>query len=160
MNIPSNFNMQTKEFVQAVTKFCLYLSKFGAKAMGDYLDSIPLRMTKADGKHLGAFIIGKICQEYENTSQPITRHDLFSSKERRQDLAEARMLLCVFAHQYVQLDNSEISAMFNKTRHFAKRALSDFEKLDESIPGHRKLIAKYRKIDTLIRAYVDFKPKS
>lgn len=160
MKIPEEFNMQTKEFVQVCAKFCLYLSKFGAKAMGDYLDSIPLRMAKVDGKHLGAFIINKICKEYENIGMPIGKYDLFTSNERRVELAEARMLLCVLTHKYIQLDNSEISAMFNKSRHFAKRALSDFEKLDETIPTHRKLLAKYKKIDALIQVYCDFTPKS
>lgn len=160
MNIPTEIVMPTKEFVQIFTKFCLYLTKYGAKAMEDYLDSIPLRMTKSDGKHLGAFIINKICQEFEVDGYPINRHDLFASKDRRSEFAEARMLLCVLTNKYVKLDNSQISAMFSKTRHFAKRAISDFEKLDEAIPSHRKLIVKYQKIDALICAYVDFKPKN
>jgi hypothetical protein len=160
MNIPNEITIPTKEFVQIFTKFCLYLTKYGAKAMEDYLDSIPLRMAKSDGKHLGAYIINTTCQEFEIDGHPLIRHELFSTKERRSEYAEARMLLCVLTNKYVKLDNSQISAMFNKTRHFAKRAISDFEKLDESIPSHRKLIAKYKKIDALISAYVDFKPKS
>lgn len=160
MNIPNQINMQTKEFVQVVTKFCLYLTKFGAKAMDDYLDSIPVKLGKTDGKHLGAYIIGKILEECERSGTPFTRYELFNSKERRQDLADARMLVCVFMRQYVNLDNREISSMFTKSRDFAKRAVADFSRLDESIPAHRKLLEKYRKIDTLVRAYVDFKPKS
>lgn len=160
MKIPSNINMQTKEFVQVFTKFCLYLTKFGAKAMADYLDSIPVKMGKTNGKHLGAYIIGKILQEYERIDLPFTRYELFNSRERRQELAEARMLLCVFLSKYMSLDNREISSMFNKSRDFAKRALSEFSKLDETIPQHRKLLDKHKKIDTLVTAYVNFKPKS
>lgn len=160
MNIPNQFNMQTKEFVQVFTKFCLYLSKFGAKAMEDYLDSIPVKMGKTDGKHLGAYIINKIMQEYEHIEKPFTKYELYTSNERRQELSEARMLVCVFTHEYVKLDNVEISSMFNKSRDFAKRALSDFSKLDESIPAHRKLLEKHRRIDVLVSAYVNFKPKS
>lgn len=70
------------------------------------------------------------------------------------------MLLCVLVSKYVKLDNREISSMFNKSRDFAKRALSDFSKLDKTIPQHRKLLDKYKKIDTLVTAYVNFKPKS
>jgi hypothetical protein len=160
MNIPSNFNVQTKEFVQVFTKFCLYLSKFGTKAMEEYLDSIPVKMGKTDGKHLGAYIIGKILQEYEQTGTPFSRYDLFNSKERRQEISEARMLLCVLVHKYLNLEHREISSMFNKSRDFSKRALSEFGKLDNNIPTHRKLLAKYTKIDTLVNAYVNFKPKS
>jgi hypothetical protein len=160
MNIPSNFNVQTKEFVQVFTKFCLYLSKFGTKAMDAYLDSIPVKMGKTDGKHLGAYIIGKVLESCEQSGTPFSRYELFNSKERRQELAEARMLLCVLAHKYVKLDNGEISSMFNKSRDFAKRALSDFSKLDEAIPAHRKLLAKHKKLDTLVNAYVNFTPKS
>ena len=87
MNIPNNFNVQTKEFVQVFTKFCLYLSKFGTKAMEEYLDSIPIKMGKTDGKHLGAYIIGKILQEYENSGALFSRYELFNSKERRQELS-------------------------------------------------------------------------
>ncbi len=160
MNIPSNFNMQTKEFVQVFTKFCLLFAKFGAKEMNDYLDSIPVKMGKTDGRHTGAFIIHKVLMEYEQIEKPFSKFELYTSKERRQELAEARMLVCVFAHTYLKMDNGEISSMFNKSRDFAKRALSDFSKLDEAIPAHRKLIEKYKKIDTLISAYVNFKPKS
>lgn len=159
MNIPNQFNMQTKEFVQIFTKFCLYLTKFGAKAMDSYLDSIPVKLGKTDGKHVGAYIIGKILQEYERSGTPFTRYELFNSKERRQELSEARILVCVLTRQYVNLDNREISSMFNKTRDFAKRSLSDFAKLDEAIPAHRKLLERYNRIDTLVKAYVDFKPK-
>lgn len=160
MNIPNQLHLQTREFVQVMTKFCLYLSKYGAKPMEDYLDSIPLRMAKIDGKHLGAYIINKICQEYEKTPNPINRFDLFSSNERREELAHARMLLCVLTHKYIHLDKTEISAMFNKSRHFAKRAIADFENLDPAIPNDRKILDKYKKLDTLIGMYVEFKPKT
>ena len=86
MNIPNNFNVETKEFVQVFTKFCLYFSKFGAKAMGDYLDSIPVKMGKMDGKHLGAYIVNKVLQQYENIEKPFSKYDLYNSKERRQEI--------------------------------------------------------------------------
>jgi hypothetical protein len=159
MNMPTEIIMPTKDFVQIFTKFCLYLTKYGASAMEDYLDSIPLRMTKSDGKHLGAYIINKTCQAFEIDGYPMNKYALFTSKERKFELAEARMLLCVLTHKYVKLDNSEISAMFNKTRHFAKRALSDFEKLDQNIPSHKKLILKFQKIDMLVSEYIHFVPK-
>lgn len=160
MNIPSSFNAQTKEFTQVFTKFCLLFAKFGAKELNDYLDSIPVKMGKSNSRHTGAYIVNKVLQEYENIEKPFSKYELFTSKERRMELSEARMLICVLAHNYLQLDNGEISAMFNKSRDFAKRALSDFAKLDETIPAHRKLIAKYKKVDTLVNAYVNFKPKS
>lgn len=160
MKMPEHIQMGTREFVQVFTKFCLYITKYGAKEMECYLDSIPLRMAKADGKHLGAYIVNKICQEFEIGGHPMTREDLFASTKRCEELANARMLLCVLTHKYVKLDNKEISAMFNKSRHFAKRALADFSELDENIPAQRKLLAKYRKLDGLVNAYVEFKPKT
>lgn len=160
MNIPSNFNVQTKEFVQVFTKFCLYLSKFGTKAMEEYLDSIPIKMGKTDGKHLGAYIINKILEEYEHAETPFSRYELFNSNERRQEISDARIILCVLAQKYLNLKDGEISSMFNKSRHFSKRSHAMFKALDESIPADRKLLAKYKKIDTLVNAYVNFKPKS
>ena len=160
MNIPNHFNSDTKEFVQVFTKFCLLYAKFGAKEINDYLDSIPMKMGKTDGKLLGPYIIGKITEAYEQAGTPFSSFELLNSKERRQEISEGRMLLCVLADKYIKLNNREISAMFNKSRHFAKRALSDFSKLDETIPSHRKLLEKYQKIDTLVNAYVNFKPKS
>lgn len=160
MNIPKNFNAQTKEFAQVFTKFCLLFAKFGAKNMNDYLDSIPVRMGKTNGRHTGAYIVHKVLQEFEDPENGVSKYELYTSKERRQELTEARMLVCVFAHKYLDMDNTEISSMFNKSRDFAKRALSDFGKLNESIPAHRKLLAKYKKIDTLVNAYVNFTPKS
>ena len=160
MNIPDNFNTQTKEFVQAFTKFCLLYAKFGATEINSYLDSIPVMIGKTDGKHLGPYIINKVVQAYEESDKPFTKYELLTSKERGQEITEARMLVCVLVHNYVKLDNGKISAMFGRTRDFAKRALSQFLKLDKSIPAHRTLLAKYQKIDTLISAYVNFKPKS
>lgn len=160
MNIPQEINMQTKEFVQVFTKFCLYLTKYGARAMEDYLDSVPLKMAKANGKHLGAYLINKICQEFESDNTPVTKFDLFESKSRRPEIAEARMLLCVFTEKYLHLSNAEISLMFNRSRHFAKHAIRKFGELDEHIPDHRKLLTKFKKLDALVSAYVNFKPKS
>lgn len=160
MNIPDHIKIPTKEFVQIFTKFSLYLTKYGYQAMNDYLDSIPLKLVKVDGKRLGPYIISKVCKEFSIGGYEMSREDLFFSSERKQELADARMILCVLVHKYVKLNNIEISGMFNKSRHFAKRALSDFEKLDENIPGHRKLITKFKKIDALVSAYVDFVPKS
>lgn len=160
MNIPQNFNAQTKEFAQVFTKFCLLFAKFGAKAMGDYLDSIPVKMGKVDGKHLGAYIVNKVLEQYESSEKPVSKYELYNSKERRQELWEARMLVCVFTHQYLQLNHGEVSAIFNKDRDFAKRHLLHFSKLDESSPVDRKILAKYKKVDTLISAYVNFTPKS
>lgn len=160
MKVPSEINMGTKNFVQVFTKFCLYLSQFGPKAMEDYLDNLPLKMCETEGKHVRAYIANKVCQEYQESGQLISKYDLFNSTERRQDIAEARMLYCVLEHKYLQLSNVQIAREFNKSRHFTKRALIDFRELDESIPTHRKAIAKFKKLDALVHAYCNFKPKS
>lgn len=158
MKIPQQIIVSTKEYVQIQTKLNLYIAKFGCKAVDAYLDSIPLRLTKVDGKHLGAYIIGKICQEYQE--HKITRYDLFESNVRNEILAEARMLLCVLVDKYIHLQRTEISSMFSKSRHFAKRAITDFNKLDSNISAHRKLLLRFEKLDTLVSAYVEFKPKT
>src|SRR3989338_3072915 len=134
MKIPNQIVIVTKEYVQIQTKLNLYIAKYGCKAVDSYLDSIPLRMTKVDGKHLGAYIIGKICQEYG-----ITRYDLFESSGRQDNLAEARLFICVLAERYVKLQKTEMSKMFNKSRHFAKRLLHDFNILDELIEATQLL---------------------
>lgn len=158
MNIPNQIVVQTKSYLQIVTKLNLYIAKFGCEAVESYLDSIPLKMTKADGKHIGAYIVNKICEEFRN--EGITRYDLYESNERSDALLDARLLLCVLVNRYTNLPNTEISRMFNRSRHTAKRALTDFKKLDENIPQHRKLLERFARLDTLISAYMNFKPKS
>ncbi|ASS50161.1 MAG: hypothetical protein A3D31_11375 [Candidatus Fluviicola riflensis] len=155
MKIPNQIVIVTKEYVQIQTKLNLYIAKYGCKAVDSYLDSIPLRMTKVDGKHLGAYIIGKICQEYG-----ITRYDLFESSGRQDNLAEARLFICVLAERYVKLQKTEMSKMFNKSRHFAKRLLHDFNLLDENHVGDKKILARFHRLDALIKAYIDFKPNN
>ena len=86
MNIPDNFNTQTKEFVQAFTKFCLLYAKFGATEINSYLDSIPVMIGKTDGKHLGPYIINKVVQAYEESDKPFTKYELLTSKERGQEI--------------------------------------------------------------------------
>ena len=153
MKIPQQIVISTKDYVQIQTKLNLYIARYGCKAVDSYLDSIPLRLTKVDGKHLGAFIVGKICQEYR-----ITHYDLFESSARQDNFAEARLLLCVFTEKYAKLHKTEISAMFNKSRHFAKRLLIEFNQLDPNHAGDKKVIARFQKLDALIGAYTDFKP--
>jgi len=154
MKIPQQIIITTKEYIQIQTKLNLYIAKFGCKAVEMYLDTIPLRMRKRDGKNLGAYIISKVCQEYG-----ITRYELFESSARN-TTTEARQLLCVFAEKYLGLTKTEISALFNRSRHFAKRLISDFQKKEkEQHPLDKPFFDRYTKLDTLIRAYLDFKPK-
>lgn len=154
MKIPQQIIVTTKEYIQIQTKLNLYIAKFGCKAVEMYLDTIPLRMRKRDGKNLGAYIISKICQEYG-----ITRYELFESSQRN-TTTEARQMLCVLAENHLGLTKTEVSALFNRSRHFAKRLITDFlNKQKENHPLDKPLLDKYSKLDTLIRAYVDFKPK-
>ncbi|NGF76844.1 hypothetical protein G5B10_13235 [Fluviicola sp. SGL-29] len=153
MKIPPQIIISTKEYVQIVTKVNLYIAKFGCKAVEMYLDTIPLRMRKRDGKNLGAYIISKVCQQYE-----ITRYELFESSTRNITM-EARQLLCVLAEKYLGLTKTEISALFNRSRHFAKRLITDFyQKKEQNHPFDKRIIDNYSKLDLLIQSYVDFKP--
>ena len=160
MHIPQNFQMPTKDFVQVMTKFCLYLSKYGAKAMEEHLDTVPLRLAKVEGKNLGAFLVSKVLEEFQGGEEPLTRFNLFHSKNRNTELLDARMLTCVLASKFLGFDHSEIGGMFNKTRHFTKKALRDFQHLDPNLHHHKELIEKYNRIAKLILAYIDFVPKT
>lgn len=153
MKIPQQIIISTKEYVQIVTKVNLYIAKFGCKAVEMYLDTIPLRMRKRDGKNLGAYIIAKVCQQYE-----ITRYELFESSARNTTM-EARQLLCVFAEKHLGLTKTEVSALFNRSRHFAKRLITDFyQKKEQNHPFDKRVLDNYNRLDILIQSYVDFKP--
>lgn len=153
MKIPQQIIISTKEYVQIMTKVNLYIAKFGCKAVEMYLDTIPLRMRKRDGKNLGAYIIAKVCQQYG-----ITRYELFESSARNTTM-EARQLLCVFAEKYLELTKTEVSALFNRSRHFAKRLIADFyQKKEQNHPFDKGMLDNYNKLDILIQSYVDFKP--
>lgn len=153
MRIPTQIIVSTKEYIQIQTKINLYIAKYGCHAVELYLDSIPLRMRKRDGRNVGAYIENKICQEYQ-----VSRYDLMETSGRG-DLTEARQMLCVLAEKHLRLTRTDISKLFNRTRHFAKRKLTDFEqKLKENHPLDKKLIDRYKKLDALISAYMDFQP--
>lgn len=153
MKIPEKFEVYSSEYIQIQTKLNLYIAKFGCQLVSSYLDSIPLRMLKRDGKLLGAYIENKVCEEYK-----ITRYDLLESACRH-NITEARQLLCVFAEKYLQMSRTDISLLFNKSRHFTKRMIGSFQhRLEENHSYDKKLIERYRRLDAIIGSYVDFKP--
>lgn len=151
--VPDKIVVSTKALIQVHTKVNLYVALYGVEAIEMYLDAIQLRMSKRDGKHVGGYIVSKVCQEYQ-----ITRYDLFESAGRKH-ITEARQLLCVFAHKYLMQNHEEISSQFHRSRHFAKRMIGNFnDKLEENHPFDKQLIERYHKLDSLISAYMDFKP--
>ncbi len=151
--VPLKFEVATSEYIQIQTKLNLIIARYGCEIVASYLDSIPLRMLKRDGKLLGAYIENKVCEEYN-----ITRYDLIESSGREK-ISEARQLLCVFAEKYLHMSKTDVALMFNKSRHFSKRMIGTFQnKLKENHPFDKKLIERYRRLDALFSAYVDFKP--
>lgn len=153
IKIPEKFEVYTSEYIQIQTKLNLYIAKYGCSLVLSHLDSIPLRMLKRDGKLLGAYIENKVCEEYK-----ITRYDLLESACRH-NITEARQLLCVFAEKYLQMSRTDISLLFNKSRHFTKRMIGSFQhRLEENHSYDKKLIDRFRRLDAIIGSYVDFKP--
>lgn len=155
MKMPKQFVITTKDYIQIQTKLNLYIAKFGCKKVEAYLDTLPLRMYKQDGKNAGAYIVNKICQEYK-----LSQYELFESTARK-EITEARQMLCVLADVHLEVSQGEISAQFEKSRHFAKRAVNDLKKVvKENHPIDKKLIDRYKKLDALVSAYMGFRPKS
>src|SRR5690606_34403828 len=103
MNVPKNIIIQTKEYVQIVTKVNLYISLYGCEAVNQYLNMLPLKWSKKNGRNIGGYIINKVCQEYQ-----ITKYELFESNGRG-ELTEARQLLCVLVDKYMDFNHQQIS---------------------------------------------------
>lgn len=155
MKMPKQFVITTKEYIQIQTKLNLYIAKFGCKKVEAYLDTLPLRLHKQEGKNAGAYIVNKICQEYE-----LSQYELFESRSRKQ-ITEARQMLCILADNHLNTSQKEISAQFDKSRFFANRAVNDIRRIvEENHPIDKPLIDRYKKLDALVSAYMGFRPKS
>lgn len=153
LQIPKQIIVSTADYIKLQTKLNLLVALYGCQLLDTYLDNLPLRIHKRDGKLLGAYIENKICQEYK-----ITRYDLAEGYPTT-EVKEARQIACYLCEKYLDLNRSVISSHFHKTRHFAKRLIKDFEqKLEENHPFDKKMIERYRRLDVLISSYVDFKP--
>lgn len=153
MNIPQSITVVTKEYVEIMTKLNLYIAKYGCSWVHNYINNIPLRHRKVEGKNAGAYIVAKVCQEYK-----VTEYDLFNSK--RQDLMEAKQMLCVLVHRHLKLSNREIATYFKRTRHFVDRSIKTIEmKQKDNLPFDKKTLARFRKLDSLVGAYLAFVPK-
>ena len=153
IKVPNQFTVETRGYINIQTKLNLYIAKYGCTLVESYLDCIPLRMMKRDGKLLGAYIENKICQEFK-----ITRYELMESTGR-QNITEARQLLCLFSEKYLEMSKTDLSYLFHKSRHFGKRMVGALEqKLKENHSFDKKLIERFRYLDALFSAYVDFKP--
>lgn len=155
MNLPTKFFLQTNDYMYIQAKVNQYVAVYGCEAVRQYLESFPLRWVKKDGKNLGAYLVNKVCEEYQ-----ITQYDLFESGGRL-ELSEARQLLCVLMEKHLHYTKVQISSYFNRSRHFAKRTILGFEKiLAENHPIDQKVITRYKKLDRLIAAYMAFKPQT
>jgi hypothetical protein len=155
MKMPKQFVITTKDYIQIQTKLNLYIAKFGCKKVEAYLDSLPLRMHKQDGKNAGAYLINKICQEYK-----LSQYELFESNARK-EITDARRMLCVLAYRHLDANQNEITSQFDRTRFFASRAINDITtKVKENHPLDKELVDRFKKLDALLSAYMGFRPKS
>lgn len=155
MNVPSKILIQTKEYIEIVTKVNLYIALYGCEPLRQYLESFPLKWVKLNGRNAGAYIVNKVCEEYQ-----ITQYDLFESTARL-ELSEARQVLCFLLEKHLEYNQVQISSYFNRSRHFAKRNINSFSKiLQENHPIDHKVIARFKKLDLLISAYMAFEPKT
>ncbi len=155
MKIPKNIIVTTKDYVQIITQVNLFISVYGCEAVRQYLNAIPLKRMKKDGRNTGAYMVNKVCQEYK-----VTEYDLFESSGRL-ELTEARQLLCVLIEKHLGFNKVQISSYFNRSRHFAKRMIGRFqETLEENHELDQEVIAKFNKLDRLITAYMAFKPQT
>ena len=155
MKVPENIIITTKEYIQIQTQLTLFISVYGCKAVKQFLNTIPLKRIKKDGRNAGGYIVNKVCQEYN-----ITQYDLFESVGR-QELTEARQVLCVLIEKHLKFNKIQISLYFNRSRHFAKRMIGRFQKtLADNHELDAEVLKKYRKLDRLITAYMAFKPKN
>ena len=153
MNIPQSITVSTKEYVEIMTKLNLYIAKYGCDWVHNYINNIPLRYRKVEGKNAGAYIVAKVCQEYK-----VTEYDLFNSK--KQELTEAKQILCVLTYRHLKLTSREIATYFHRTRHFVDRSIKTMEtKMNDNLPFDKKVLARFRKLDALVGAYLAFVPK-
>jgi chromosomal replication initiation ATPase DnaA len=155
MKVPKNIVVTTKDYIQIMTQVNLFISIYGCEAVRQYLNTIPLKHSKKEGRNAGAYIINKICQDYR-----ITQYDLFESNERK-ELTQARQLLCVLIEKHLGFNKTQISTYFNRSRHFAKRMIGKFQvTLKENHKLDQQVIDRYKKLDRLITAYMAFKPNT
>lgn len=153
MNVPSNFSVETREVIEIHTMLQLYLAQYGSKAVRDYMKGVPLKIQKKNGKHLGHYIEAKVCEEFS-----ITPYELYESNKRN-EVSEARQILCVLCEKHLDMSKTDISEMFHRSRHLAKRLINDFYKKQSTFDqGNSKLLSRYKKLDSLITAYVEFTP--
>lgn len=155
MKVPKNIVVVTKDYVQIMTKVNLFISIYGCEVVSQYLNTIPLHKSKKEGRNAGAYIVNKVCQEYQ-----ITQYDLFESNGRL-EITEARQLLCVLVEKHLGYNKTQISIYFNRSRHFAKRMIGRFhDTLKENHKLDQEVIKRYTNLDRLITAYMAFKPKT
>ena len=155
MKVPTAITIETKEYVAIMTKINLYIATYGCGWVHNYIDNIPLRFSKVDGRNAGAYIIAKVCTEYQ-----VTEFDLFQDSGRK-ELTEARQVLCTLVARHLHYNQAEISAYFGKTRFFATRAIQSItQRVAENHAFDQKMITRFKKLDGLVSAYMAFKPKS
>lgn len=154
MKVPKAITVGTKEYIEIMTKLHLYISKYGCAWVHKYMSNIPLKHKKVNGRNAGAYIEAKVCQEYK-----VTRFDLFHTSGRK-ELTEARQMLCALVSKHLGFNQVEIASYFDKTKHFANRSIKSInERVKENHRLDKKMIARYRKLDNIISAYMEFVPK-
>jgi chromosomal replication initiation ATPase DnaA len=153
MNVPSNFSVETREVIEIHTMLQLYLAQYGSNAVREYLKRVPLKIHKKNGKHLGHYIEAKVCEEFE-----ITPYELYESNKRK-EVSEARQILCVLCEKHLDISRTDISELFHRSRHLAKRLITDFhKKLAVYNEENSNFLMRYKKLDSIITAYIEFQP--
>lgn len=153
MKVPQEITIKTKEYVEIIAKLNLYIASYGVIWVHNYMDNIPLRYRKVNGRNAGAYIVGKICEEYE-----VTEFDLYNGKGRK-NLTEPRQILCALVARHLGYSQTEISSFFGRTRFFATRSIQTInKKVKENHPFDKEIVTRFKKLDSLVSAYMSFSP--
>lgn len=156
MKPPIKFLINTPEFIKLQSLFILMVATYGCDNVKALLEFYRAKAFKKDDRHAGAFLIAKICEEYQ-----ITEYE-FQSSDKRGEVVEARHIFCILSEVHLGMTKEMASAVFGKSKHFGKRAFKDTYKRIKypSLKSDIRLKERFERIETRLRAYLAFQPKT
>ncbi len=158
MNIPKSFIISTPDFMRLQGKLLMFCASIGCARMDSYFDLIQAREFKQNKKFVGKYLTSKICEEFE-----ISEYQLFESGKQSSEVTIARHFHCILAFKLLGMSKAMASRTIGRSKHLAKRAFKETEPriLNPTNKFDVELAARYRRLESLINAYINFqiKPK-
>ncbi len=150
----NNITQYTLEMASLHRKLFALVIKHGCKAVEFHLEDMEFLLHRQNGLHLANRIKMEVCEAYQ-----VSEYELYHSRKRGA-IRDARQSCMLLFKEFLDISEGKIARHFRiSPQRFSKIKVDFFNRVNSKVKWDIQFMKTYNNISSVIKAYVDFKPK-